>query len=153
MKNSLKIERLIELRDKVLKKTPVKKFNLRTWFNPYYRAVPLQIKIPKEFVQFNCKSSACALGMAGLYKPFRKLGLKTHQIKRSVTYINPETGLPESGMEAAMGFFGLSQGETHNLFAPGMYYEILKEEGRSRDSNAIKPRHVITKIDKLLDTL
>jgi len=104
----------------------------------------------------HCNTAACALGSAGLYKPFRRAGLKTDpSMCMAVTYREPgaRASFRELGFSAGEKFFGISRYESQFLFDPLYYYARQKPfmpQGLAAKAlfipgtgNGFRPRHKV----------
>ncbi len=97
----------------------------------------------------NCKTAACALGSAALYPPFKKMGLTLYD---DVPMFKDSTGI-----DAGAEFFGITRHESEFLFDDNEYNGPIRDWGfiakisKSKYVHgAIKPHHVITRIDFIL---
>lgn len=121
MNKKVRLDRLKKLHDLLINHDryfPKIKFDLDCWGNDENEELPGRKGI-------SCLTSACALGSAGLYPPFRRAGLQTTVDKWdgvSVIFEHAE------GFCAGQNFFGLSRTESNWLFNPSYYYFLWEGE-------------------------
>lgn len=114
------LNRLKRLRDILrARKAQGEKLVMWHWYRDYTRAGLIADDMRKDdHVPHNCKTSACALGYAGLDPSFISQGLVTDTIAGQVHLLNGDGGIASWGTEAARVFFGLTPGEVEYLFMP-----------------------------------
>jgi len=140
MNNTTRLNRLKHFVT-ILKIVPKLKFKMSAWMAEDVLDTPCPEKLPKNFIEIKCTTVCCALGWAALDKKFNRAGLTV----RSDTHLHRCYGnvyfKEYEETEAGQKFFGITSTEADKLFL---------EESYKKDSDDIKPRHVITKIQKLI---
>ena len=142
MNNATRLRRLNHMVT-VLKAIPRKKFNMDYWGHTRYFNKPQKVKIPSNFIFVDCRTVGCALGWMAMDKKFRKAGL------RFVANLDtPSHGkVYFKGLQAEHAgkeLLGINYEEAESLFVPNAGY------GHFVDNGNIKPRHVITRVKKLI---
>lgn len=120
-----------------------KKFDMRDWIDEISfddemgELIPPSSDVIAEYpaVKDFCNTACCAFGHMAFWPPFREQGLKIKYNHRP--YVAYEK---YHGDNAAKLFFGLTEGQTIDLFFPSRY----------PDRNKITPQDVIKKIEGLL---
>ena len=126
----MNVERLQEfvrlLRNLPEKLPELDSFNLGSWYrnsrtDPYYEGCNLAnldrtVPLKEGF----CGTSACALGTAALYGPFKEMGLGiTHN--NDVIFEDLAAGVSVVNYRAGIRFFGITHDQADWLFYPGSY--------------------------------
>lgn len=120
--NKRRLQRLATM----LCEVPINKFNMDHWAKKQ-----------------NCGTTACALGYAGMFKPFRKAGLVTDfrdEQDGTVVFTDKRRNEVTYNGRAAQMFFDLSHEEVNEIFMPSLY-----------DVVRITPKIVARRIRKMLD--
>lgn len=81
-----------------------------------------------------CKTAACALGSAALYKPFKKMGLKVNRASDSVIFGNREN------YAAGEKFFNITERQSEYLF--GTHYNM--------ETSDVTPFDVADRVEELI---
>lgn len=149
MRNATRIERLTTLRDIMLNHDtifPKVQLNMFNWANPIDSTDKKEIKKLNKALgrtqKKDCGTSACALGSAACYPPFKKKGL-TIEIEPGVYSFNSPTyktreGREYSGFEAGKEFFGISGAESIFLFDPEDYRADPRDGQKKRMVGSVK---------------
>jgi hypothetical protein len=125
MNHRVSINRLNKLADHLEHKVAPADFNMGNWH-----------------VDYECGFVACAWGHSCNIPSFRRAGLKlvaSLNIKPTPYYCG------HTGYEAAVEFLGITYAQAHYLFASEEYYPMKLWE--------VKPRHVVSRIRKLVREL
>ena len=112
MNNELRLKRLKKFA-KILRTVPRKKFNLDTWGRKKALRKSSEEKPPRNFVEIDCRTAACALGWAALDKGFIKDGLHLKWDGEGNADVYYKQKIDE---EAGAKFFGLTLEEAGGLF-------------------------------------
>lgn len=131
-----------------------------------------KVKLKFSIHHWHCGTSACALGSAALYPPFVRQGLKLNANRTFPVLVGEDNQSGWCGYEAGSVFFDLTEDESYFLFHPGVYsiedglhrdylIKVLKRHAQSHDIpkylksmivlGTVKPKHVIERIDFLLE--
>lgn len=98
-------------------------FYMGSWFIKHFHPPAINDAVTLNSIDKNeCGTAACALGAAGLYKPFRDQGLKTKKTEGLVYYGT------RSGIFAGMVFFDLTYGQSCWLFLPQNYAKSFRAD-------------------------
>ncbi len=115
----LKLARLLE-RNAANRKAKKKaiRFDLRNWGNPTNLYAWVELSDKGKILKVNCKTTACACGLACLSKTFQNEGLD-YRLGDDGT-LTPLYGRRRA-QEAIRHFFGISDGQMKWLFFPENY--------------------------------
>lgn len=99
-------------------------FYMGSWYLNQCSILGTETVVPLKMVEddYDCGTAACALGVAGLYKPFRDQGLKTNKTVGLVWYKTNE------GTLAGRFFFDLTDEQACWLFLPQNYMKSFRPD-------------------------